>query len=127
MADAVNAAVGDAVLDNPRECDAVDVADTRGREGGTLTMTRGNIDADEETDADWRTLGLPLGLPLRDRLAEEDTPGVELMLFDTLELPDALAVSFRDTDTDADTETLAVTDGVPARLRDTLPLADADA
>ena len=119
MADAVNAAVGDAVLESPRECDAVDVADTRGREGGTLTTTRGDIDADEDTDADWRTLGLPLGLPLRDRLAEEDAPRVELMLFDIL------TVSFWDNA--ADTETLAVTDSVPARLRETLPLADADA
>ena len=126
MADAVSAAVGDAVLDSPRECDAVDVADTRGREGGTLTTTRGDFDADEDTDADRRTLGLPLGLPLRDRLAEEeDAPRVELMLFDKLELLDALTVSFWDTD--ADTETLAVTDSVPARLRETLPLADADA
>ena len=125
MADAVNAAVGDAVLDNPRECDAVDVADTRGREGGTITMARGDIDADEETDADCCTLGLPLALPLRDRLAEDDAPRDELMLFEALELPDALTVSFRDTD--ADNETLAVTDSVPARLRETLPLADADA
>ena len=56
---------------------------------------------------------------LRDRLAEEDAPRVELMLFDIL------TVSFWDTA--ADTETLAVTDSVPARLRETLPLADTDA